>query len=177
MFPHSSPARSYAFSCHHANFIAMSALPKEDGKNKPVIKNGIKLYNGIRLESNVKVNKAYLAFTDGDRVPDDNFIGENTPVKLLVFIDSGWVEENGISSLGASEKVTTENGQVILDEEDLFLKKEMEEMPAKDARTIGLTVSLRLAKNSPPQSFNVEFRIWDKKGNGYITGDYQLISK
>jgi hypothetical protein len=150
----------------------------DDGKNKAVIINGVKLYNGIRLESHhVKVEKAYLSFEKGGRVPDDNFIGEYTPVKLLVFIDSGWIVENGMSRLGASEKVTAETGEIVLNEEDLFNKKESADLPEKDARIIGLTVFLRLAKNSQPHTFNVEFKIWDKIGDGYIEGDYELVSK
>lgn len=170
-------------------FVAISLLPScefhcnvgtagEDGKHKPVIDKGIKLYNGIHLETNkVAVNKAYLLFANGDRVPPDNFIGEDSPVKLIVLIDSGWVVENETCRLGASEKITAENGELLLDEKDLFQKKETQDLSAKDAKIIGITASIRLIRNTPPQTFNVSFRIWDKRGDGFIEGNYQLVSK
>ena len=39
-----------------------------------------------------------------------------------LLIDSGWVETNGKVLLGASEKIMTENGDVLVDEPDLFQK-------------------------------------------------------
>jgi hypothetical protein len=148
---------------------------KENGK--PVIKEGAILYNDIELETNkISVNKAYLVFKNGDRVPDGNFVDFKSPVKLILVIDRGWVTLNGKAKLGASEKVETDDKKVILDEEDLFIKY-TDGISPEDAKIIGLTVALQLKENSPPATFIVKFRVWDKNGGGYVAGSYKLYSK
>ena len=145
--------------------------------NKPAVKDGAAVYNGIKLtQHQVKVNKAYLVFDNGERVPDDNFIDFTSSVKLLVLLDSGWVSRNGKVNIGASEKVETEKGEAILDEVDLFKGSE-DGVSEADSKIIGLTVTLRVPKNSPPTWFLVKFRIWDKNGEGYVEGEYKLYSK
>jgi hypothetical protein len=144
---------------------------------KPVVKGGSIIYNGIDLEShNMKLSKAYLIFEDGTRVPEGNFVDFSAPIRLILLIDSGWVAQQGMVLIGASEKVQTENGATILDEKDLF-EKYPEGVSVEDAKIIGLTVTLRIDKNSPPTSFTTSFKVWDKKGDGYIEGNYKLYSK
>jgi hypothetical protein len=46
--------------------------------------------------------------------PDDNFIDFSQPIKLMLNVDSGWVEKDGKVNIGASEKILTEDGTVIL---------------------------------------------------------------
>jgi hypothetical protein len=150
----------------------------EKDPNAPVHKEGAAVYNNIQLTAKgVKVDKAYLiTATDGKRVAEGNFVDFSQPVKLIIEIDSGWVEKDGKVVIGASEKMSSKN-TVIIDEKDLFAQYEETGVDASDAKTIGLSVTLNLPKDAPPNDFDVVFRVWDKRGNGYIEGSYKLYSK
>ena len=141
------------------------------------MKDGARIYNNIRLNaSGVKVDKAYLLFDDGQRVPDDNFVDFKSPVKMQILIDSGWVKENGKVLLGASEKIITEKGEVVVEEADLF-QKYPDGISVEDSKSIYLSAILKLKEGIPPTSFTVSFRVWDKKGDGSVEGSYKLYSK
>lgn len=152
------------------------------GKDKEVtgaakVKEGARIYNNIELTSSgVKLDKAYLIFDNGERVPDDNFVDFKSPVKMQLLVDSGWVETNGKVHLGAAEKITTESGKIIVEEADLF-QKYTDGISAEDARSIFLSAILELKEGMPPTSFTVSFRVWDKNGVGSIEGSYKLYSK
>jgi hypothetical protein len=152
---------------------------KERQANSPVVKYGgnTVIYNGIELEAHlVKVRKAYLVFNDGKRVPDNNVVDFSKPVKMVVFVDSGWTEHENKVMLGASEKVTTDDGRVLLSEKDLFAKSYTGSISAEDARIISLTVTLALTNSSDPGFVTISFTIWDKKGTGYVRGQYRLYT-
>lgn len=135
------------------------------------------VYNNIQITSKkLKLNKAYLVFKNGDRVPNDNIVDFTSPIKLLLLIDSGWTVNNTKVQLGGSEKITNENGGTELEEADLFAGFP-EGVSEEDARIIGLTVSMKLRTGAPPTSFKVNFRVWDKNSDGYIEGNYKLFSK
>ena len=141
------------------------------------VKDGARIYNNIQLNASaVKVDKAYLLFDDGQRVPDDNFVDFKSPVKMQILIDSGWVEENGKVLLGASEKIITEKGEVVVEEADLF-QKYPDGISVEDSKSIYLSAILKLKEGIPPTSFTVSFRVWDKKGDGSVEGSYKLYSK
>ena len=130
----------------------------EDVKGTAVVKDGARVYNNIELNtSGVKVSKAYL-FTDGKRVPDDNFVDFESPVKMQLIIDDGWVEKDGKVLLGASEKITEEDGSVVLSESDLF-EKYPDGISVSDSKSVYLTAALKLKKGAAPASFTVSFRI------------------
>ncbi len=149
----------------------------EEPKGTAVEKDGARLYNNIKLTAyKANLKRAYLEFEDRTRVPDDNFIDFSQPVKLMLAIDGGWVEENGKVLLGASEKIIAEDGRVVLDEKDLF-ESYSDGIKVSDSKLIFLTAALKLREGSPPTSFSVQFRIWDKKAEGYIEGSYMLFSK
>ncbi|MEO7984064.1 MAG: hypothetical protein ABI688_08275, partial [Bacteroidota bacterium] len=138
---------------------------------------GARLYNHISLDaSGIKVDKAYLLLDNGQRVPDDNFVDFKGPVKMQLLIDSGWVEENGKVLLGASEKIVSEKGDVIVDEADLF-QKYPDGISVEDSKAIYLSAILKLREGIPPTYFIVSFRVWDKKGNGFAEGSYTLYSR
>ena len=160
---------SCEFSCSVGN--------KDEVTGTAEVKDGARVYNNIQLNaSGVKVDKAYLLLDNGQRVPDDNFVNFNGPVKMQILIDSGWVEENGKVLLGASEKIVTEKGEVVLEEADLF-QKYPDGISTEDSKSIYLSASVKLKEGIPPTSFTVSFRIWDKKGNGFVEGSYKLYSK
>ena len=141
------------------------------------VKDGARVYNKIQLTSNkVKVEKAYLLFDNGQRVPDDNFIDFNSNVRMQLIIDSGWVEENNKVMLGASEKIVAEDGTIVVEEADLF-QKYPNGITTEDSKSIYLSAILKIKKDVPPTSFTVSFRVWDKKGDAYIEGSYKLYSR
>jgi hypothetical protein len=162
--------QSCEFSCSIGN-------KEEDVSGTAKVKDGARIYNNIQLNaSGVRVDKAYLLLDNGQQVPDDNFVDFKGPVKMQLKIESGWVEENGNVLLGASEKITAESGEVLVDEADLF-QKYAEGISAKDAKSIYLSATLKVKEGTPPTSFLVSFRVWDKRGSGFIEGSYMLYSK
>ncbi len=167
---------SCEFSCSVGNKEETIDPPQKTFQT-PVHQDGAVVYNGIDLKtSGIKLKKAYLVTKDGEKVPDDNFIDFKQPVKLLLIIDSGWHVTDKKVKLTASERVLSENGDMILNKTDLF-----ESMPdgvdAEDAKIIGLTVTLSLKEGSPPTFFTIHFRVSDKVGYGFIEGSYKLYSK
>jgi hypothetical protein len=162
--------QSCEFSCQVGN--------KDEPKGgKAETKDGIQVYNGIKIDAyKVKVDKAYLVFEDGTRVPDDNFVDFSQPIKLQLKIDSGWSVQDGKVWIGASEKIIQEGGITILDEPDMFANL-TEGINATDAKSMYLKATIKLKENTPPTSFSVQFRVWDKKSDAYLEGSYMLFSK
>ncbi|MBL7726589.1 MAG: hypothetical protein JNM68_02840 [Dinghuibacter sp.] len=146
---------------------------------KPNAKKGPMLYNNIALNTTggVKVHRAFLTNDKNERIAEGNFIEPNKYTYLKVIIDSGWTETNGRCYLGASQKITTDGGKVLLDEPDLFESLGVDGASAEDAKIISLSVILKVPPNAPPSGFNVEYRIWDKKGEGSISGQYKIFTK
>ena len=62
-----------------------------------------------------------LLFDDGRLVPSDNKVEVGQKVNLRLIIE-GWDAADGKVMLGASERISTDEGSVLLDEEDLFCK-------------------------------------------------------
>ena len=132
-----------------------------------------KIRNDIQLETtgDVKVSQAFLIYEDGKLVPADNKTEVGKPVNLRLIIDDGWKEEGGDVSIGASERIETSDGQVMLDEKDLF--KDFTTISSSDARILSLSASIsRLDKLY--DYFLVSFRVWDKNGPGEIKGNYRF---
>lgn len=148
---------------------------KPSSKDATTEKTTSKIRNGIQLKTNgLKVEQAFLSYEDGSLVSNENKIDVNQKVILRLIMD-GWKEENGKVMIGATEKLTTSKGQTILDTEDLF-SAYAEGVDAKDAKYITLTaVITRL--DELYDYFLVEFRVWDKKSGGDVTGSYKLYLK
>jgi hypothetical protein len=147
---------------------------------KAVKKDDMLLYNGIDIVSvnGFKLNKAYLVFkNDGKRVPDDNMVDFKQPIEMILEFKDGWKIENEKAYPGASEKIEVENGQVLVDEADLFKSLEADGVSAKDAKVIRLTASVSVPEGSPPTTFKVSFKVWDKKSEAFVEGNYKLHSK
>lgn len=166
-------------SCEFKCNVGASTDKDERGKRASVVKQvgGAVLYNGIELESHeVKVRKAFLVFANGERVPPDNVIDFKQPVKLVIAIDSGWIEYKNKVWLGLMEKITNDNGNTLMYEKDLFKDVYPDGISPKDALDLALSASITLNKNSGPGFFIISFTIWDKKGVGYIRGQYRLYT-
>ncbi len=135
-----------------------------------------RIYNNIKLKATkLKIEKAYLIFDNGNAVPENNAVDFKNPVKMQVKIDSGWVSRDGKVMIGASEKIVTEDGTVLLDEPDLFAANTG--VSPEDAKSLRLTASIHVREGSPPTSFTIFFNIWDKNGEGTMEGSYKLYSK
>jgi hypothetical protein len=145
------------FSCN------VGALDETEpkAKTKGTVRIGDALiYNDITIKD-VKLNKAYLVFENGERVPDGNIVDFTSPVNLVPLIDSGWTSKNAKVMLGASEKISSEDNAVILNEEDLF-SAFPEGLTEEEAGIIGITASISLPEGAPPATFDVYFKVWDK---------------
>jgi hypothetical protein len=132
-----------------------------------------KIRNGIEIQTkgNLEVSQAFLLFDDGSLVPASNQAGVNQNINLRLVIDKGFTESNGKVEIGASEKIETNTGQIVLNEQDLF--KDLGEIEAARAKMLTLNaVITRLDKLY--DYFLVSFRVWDKKGDGEVTGSYKL---
>jgi hypothetical protein len=165
------------FHCSVGSTEEESKSKRRQTSVRPVHQDGAIIYNGIAITTHkVKLNKAYLVFENGEKIPDDNFIEFGIPVKLILLLDSGWTVTKDKSYVGVSEKVVTEDGKVLFNESDL-LKGEPEGMDAKDARILGLSITPTLQKGSAPTYLTIFFRAWDKKGDGYVEGSYKIYSK
>jgi hypothetical protein len=149
-------------------FCAPFLTQSQPTNTAPRISNGIKM----NATGNIKIVKAYLYYDGGKPVPDSNRASLGQNVNLLVQVErGGWVEKEGKVSIGASEKIATNTGAVILNEADLF--ENLKDISAEDAQY----VTLKAVITSMTKKFNfflVSFVIWDKWGTGKITGSYRL---
>ena len=125
----------------------------------------------IETEGSVEVYRAYLAYESGDLVPSSNVTSLGKPIYLNLNITKGWKEEMGEVSIGASEKISTDNGTVLLNETDLF--KNYTSMSADDAKFVRLKAVIN-SKSGPIKYFVVDYKVWDKKGDGVISGSYKF---
>ena len=131
--------------------------------------------NDIELKaSGLRVTQAFLMFEDGKLVPQDNKIEVGQKVKLHLIIEN-WKAVNGKVMLGASEKIATDEGNVILDSEDLFAAYPDGIDPVAAGTIILSAVITEIYKLV--KYFEVSFRVWDKSSNDNITGSYRLYLK
>jgi len=139
-------------------------------------KDGTVLTNNISLTATgIKVTKATLLLQDGSRVADDNVVNLEEKIKLALYMGDGWKLRDGKAFLGASEKITTESGETIVNAEDLF-STVTDGLDPEDAKNIKLSASI--SKDSGiSKYYNVHFRVWDKVGTAEITGDYKFYIK
>jgi len=165
-------------SCEFKCSIGNSTASEKGKKYKPVQKDGMLLYNGIQLKTNnVKINKAYLVHRDsiGEMVDEDNFIDIRKGVKLLLLIDSGWKETGNGVSLGGSMSAVADNGQKLLDMEDIFKGEQW--FNPEDSKILGVALYFTEWETRKPVTIDVSFRIWDKNSDAYIQGSYIVHTK
>jgi hypothetical protein len=152
---------------------------KKDDKGSAQVKNGTALYNGINLTATggVQVNRAFLTNEKNERIQPGNLVAPFEKTYLNIIMDSGWIETEDRCYLGASQQVITDKGVEILNNPDLFASMDQTGASPKDAKIISLSVLLQLPANAPPASFTVNYRVWDKKGSGAVSGSYKLFTK
>ncbi|HET6768200.1 MAG TPA: hypothetical protein VFH08_12395 [Chitinophagaceae bacterium] len=135
-----------------------------------------KIRNGIKVNATgVKLEQAFLVKEDGTLLPEDNKIEVKQKIKLRL-ITNGWMEKEGRVYLDAAQKVIISGGQVIFDQANLFSKDSIESLSVEDAKYINLIFWL----NEINELFDfatVEFRLWDKMGEGVVEGSYKVYLK
>ena len=138
--------------------------------------NGAVIKNDIELEATgVKFKEAYLMDADNNLLTSNTAsVGEK--IYLVLKTDTGWVKQNGLSFIGASERITTSAGKVVVDAVDIFKEYDTAGLPADEAGAV--TLSALITQADPGiEDFVVQFRIWDKKGTGEIKGRYKFSIK
>ncbi|MDP9229911.1 MAG: hypothetical protein M3O67_04455 [Bacteroidota bacterium] len=135
-----------------------------------------KIRNDIDLHAKgLKVTQAFLLYEDGSLVPKDNAAGVNQKILLRLIIENGWKVVNNKVMVGASESIETDDGKVLLNEQDLF-QNMPEGVNKEDAGAI--TISAVITRvDKLYDYFIVKFRLWDKAGNGEVSGSYKLYIK
>jgi hypothetical protein len=135
--------------------------------------NGAMIKNDIDVEATgVKVREVYL-MDAGRNMLEENVSRVGDKIYMVIKLDTGWTKENGKSYIGASERISTNAGRVIVDAEDIFKDYEASGIDAVDAGVISL--SAVITQNEPGvENFVVKFRVWDKKGKGEVKGQYKF---
>lgn len=158
--------------------FSVGTTPTIEGKsvssseNGPLV--GAIIKNDIELEAeNVKVAEAYL-MTPDLQFKENNNAEVNETVLLTVKTDTGWVKINGKSCIGVSERITDFEGKIIVDAADIFAEYDAEGMPAELAKLVNVSALLNAKYPDGNNDFDVNFKIWDKKGPGVIKGKYTL---
>ena len=94
---------------------------------------GGKIRNGINVNAKgVEVEQAFLTYDDGSLVDENNTTSVNKKLKIN-FVVKGWKADNGQVALEANEKVTSSDGDVIMDEKELFSRGGLQTISAADA--------------------------------------------
>jgi hypothetical protein len=133
----------------------------------------IKIRNGIQVKADggLIVEQVWLQYANGPLIRENNIINLGEKIHIH-FIIHGWKGMNETISIGASEKITTDEGQCFLHEDDLFARYDI--LPLKAVEKISLSAMIdnidRLV-----DYFRVDFRIWSKMYfEQEINGYYQF---
>ena len=146
-------------------------------KTPPVATENDLIKNGIILKNNgFNVTEAYLVFDDETLVPEGNKVELNQNVNMLLIIDGGWTETGGRVFPGSKQILRLNNGEEILNTEELFSAFDETGVSPEDARYITLNAVITELKDKKKYVI-VNFRLWDKKGPAEITGSYKLYIK
>ena len=132
-----------------------------------------KIRNGIEVKATgVEVEQAFLTYEDGTLVDEANTTSVNKKLKIN-FVVKGWKAENDKVALEANEKITTSDGDIVMDEKELFSRGGMETISAADAEYPRLSVVIsQLSKLH--DFYLVSFKIWNKGTDQSIEGNYKF---
>ena len=163
-----------SFNCSIGESKPVKARTVSSGDSTTL--SGAVIKNDIDLEATaVKVSQVYLLDANKNLL-EENITRVNEKIYVVIKTDTGWVKENGKSYIGASERILTSAGRVIVDAADIFLDYESSGIPADDAGLISLSAVITQA-DPGLENFTVQFRVWDKKGKGEIKGKYKFRIK
>ncbi len=164
-------------------FLALTAcinVSTDDKKGVTEAKvelNNSKIRNGIIIEEHgLKVEQAFLLYEDKTLVPETNITELKKKIKCRLVISDGWKEIDGKVFPGASEKIETSDGRVVLDEKDLFTDYSETGVSAEDGQFITLSAVI----NSVEMLYDfylVKFKVWDKSSDAYVSGSFKFKVK
>ncbi|MBL7701427.1 MAG: hypothetical protein JNM14_04215 [Ferruginibacter sp.] len=171
-----------AIACISLGACNFTANKKEEVKTKPVTSkdnttlNGAVIKNDIDIDvTGVKLKSAYLVDADYNPLPENKArVGEK--IYVVLKMDTGWVKENGKSFIGASERILTSAGRVVVSADDIFKDYELKGLDAKDAKVVSLSAVITQA-DPGVNNFEVQFRVWDKKSAAEVKGKYYFSLK
>ncbi len=165
---------SCKFSCNMGNEKEPTkTVVKSGGANDNAALSGAIIKNDIEIEAtNVKLKEAYLVDEEGSPlIKNETKIGKK--IYLMIEMDTGWTKINGKSFIGASERISTSAGRVVIDAEDIFKENEVEGFPASKTKTLNLSAIITQA-DPGLEDFTVNFRVWDKRANAEVKGKYKF---
>ncbi len=135
-----------------------------------------KIRNGVQFEAKgVNVEQAFLTNEEGELVSDENLTEVNKKLKLNLVVN-GWKDDKGMVALDADEKVYTSEGELIMDEKDLFTQSGLTSVSAADAKFVKLSVSISMVSKLY-EFYKVDFKVWNKNFDQQITGSYKFNLK
>ena len=70
----------------------------------------------------------------------------------------------------------TSSGRVVVSADDIFKEQELTGLDADDTKVISLSALITQA-DPGVDNFEVQFRVWDKKGAGEVRGKYYFSLK
>ena len=164
-------------SCEFKCSVGKDASEKDKPKtssSKVITNEGTELTNDISLDAHgLKVKKATLVFTDGSKVPEGNLVDLNTNIKAKFFIEDGWKTKNSRVFIGASETIRNDQGKIMLEVDDLFKDGYSTGVDPEQAKLVTLS-AIAYNETTNTKYYIVNFRIWDKIGDGEIVGYYKF---
>ena len=167
---------SCKFNCSVGDSGGQVVKVKPVTSNDPSTLTGAVIKNDIDLEATgVKIAAAYLMDAERNYM-QENVARLNQKILLVIKADTGWVKENDRSFIGASERISTSDGSVIVDAADIFKDYDSTGLPADKAHLISLSALISKA-NPGVDNFVVKFRVWDKRGTGEVKGSYKFSIK
>jgi len=163
-----------------AVLVACNNNAKNDVANKPetksesdskIVRNDV----DFTTTGSVTVKQAFLTFDDGSLVGNDNKMNIGQRVTLHLILDGWKTNADGKVMLAASEKITTNEGQVVLAKDDLF-DQYADGLSEADSRIITLSAVITAAYKQF-KYFEVSFRVLDKTSGDNVTGSYKLYPR
>ena len=171
-----------------ATLLASCKFNCSVGESKPGVKTksvssadettltGAVIKNDIELEATgVKLKEAYLLDADKNLLTE-NVTRVGNKIYIVIKTDTGWTKENTKSFIGVAERISTSGGKVVLDAADIFKDYETTGLDADDCKLITISAVITNVV-AGAENFVVQFRVWDKKGNGEVKGKYKFSVK
>lgn len=135
--------------------------------NKDKIRNGIK----IKTSGGVTVEQAFLTYAvDGGFVDESNITGVNKAVKINLVV-KGWKGTSDKIYIDAQQKVTTNEGDLVLDKKDMLA--EAGEISPKDAEFLNFQVVITKL-NKIYDYFLVEVRATNKGTDQSLEASFKI---
>jgi hypothetical protein len=143
-------------------WIRQKCRSREEVSSSVRTENGATISNGINIKtSGIELKSATLEFENGEGVSDDNMVSLNQKVYLSLTLKNSWKTEKNRSYIGASEKVSTDDGSELLNAADLFSNFDETGIDPEDGKSIRLNAVVT-EENKTVKHYKVNFRVWDK---------------